>query len=299
MGIGNPTYGMPTEANGRPAGPTSHRGNPANGEYGSPRPKCVGDGVSGERIKVFYAWPANLSNNYNSDTVGFIRTKVDYANSYMYNSSNQYGQDIRWHCSNGTISVTQLPVVSTDGSDYRDLSITKIENALTQQGYPACRFGCDTHQSLSYLVMVDQSLTGSGTSANYCGLGWPGANAPDNKDRRDHRSGVVADVRCWTGHVVLHEIMHTQGSVLFTSPNSDQGHHCRGTADAMCTAYGSSEPSPTSPREQLDCGRTGTGGDSDGLALEPVGQRFKEDYWDPSGGQYFENANLNWLHPTP
>jgi hypothetical protein len=275
---------------GNPEAPTSHRGNPASGEYGTPRERCIGDGVSGERIYVYYGYPATLTNDLSSDTRTFIRTKLGYANSYLYGSDVTYGQDILWNCNSlGSIVVTGLPVSNTDGSPSTEISIDEVEAALRGISHTVCRMGCVPHQPKSFLVMMDRT-----TNIPYCGLGWPGGAANNNKDPFDKRGGVVADVRCWTGPVILHELMHTQGSVLFSSPNSNGEHHCRGDEDVMCTAYGDgSEPCPSGAKALVDCGRNAVGGDTDGKQFEPAGQRQKEDYWDPSGGQYFLSTNWN------
>lgn len=282
--------GMPMDEFGNPADPMSHRGNPANGEYGTSREHCVGDGVSGERFYVYYGYPSSLTNDLFSDTRTFIRTKLGYANSYLYSSDVTYGQDIRWHCNSlGNIVVTGLPVANTDGSPATEISIDEIEAALRGIGHNVCRMGCSPHEPNSFLVMMDRT-----TNLPYCGLGWPGGSAPNNKDPYDRRGGVVADVRCWSGGTILHEVMHTQGSVLFNSPNSDGGHHCRGDHDVMCTAYGDGfEPCPNGATNLVDCGRNAVGGDTDGQPLQPPGQRQKEDYWDPSGGQFFLSTHWN------
>ncbi|HYO61722.1 MAG TPA: hypothetical protein VEU29_07475, partial [Actinomycetota bacterium] len=111
LGIHDPVYGMPADEHGRPAAPTTHRGDPASGEYGSSRQKCVGDGLSGERLRVFYGYPSTETSNYNTDTVNYIRAKLGYANYYLYDSNATYAQDIRWQCnSSGLIQVTSLPL---------------------------------------------------------------------------------------------------------------------------------------------------------------------------------------------
>lgn len=286
----NGPYGMPTDESGNPASPTTHRGDPVTGEYGTSRQRCVGDGISGERFYVYYGYPSSVTPDSTTDTRNYIRSKLGYANYYLWNSDATYVQDMRWLCNGGQIKISDLAVPNTDGSAATDITIDEIEAALrTVNGSSAvCRMGCSTHQMKSYVVMMDKT-----TNLPYCGLGWPGGAAKNNKSPSDTRSGVVADVRCWRGSTILEEIMHTQGSVLFSSPNSDGGHHCKGTADEMCGGYGSSEPCPSLPPSNVDCGHNGTGADSDGQMLEPAGQRFKEDYWDPSGGQYFLATNWN------
>lgn len=65
--------------------------------------------------------------------------------------------------------------------------------------------------------------------------------------------------------MALHEIIHTQGAVLYGSPNSNGTHHCWRDKDVMCYSYrDGSEPCPTAQREQVDCAHTGAGTDSNG-----------------------------------
>ncbi|HYO61841.1 MAG TPA: hypothetical protein VEU29_08070 [Actinomycetota bacterium] len=256
-------------------------------------PKCF---ASGHRFTVFYVYPMKANDgtaitSHLNDTVrAFIRGKLGYAEYYLNESSWRHTQRVRWECnaSNQIVIRSAAANGSSDGSAHQDLSIDEVENAIRSAGFTVCRMGC-TNTPTSFVAMVDMT-----TNNTYGGLGWPGADAPSNKDPYAARGGVVADIRQWIGPTILHEIMHTQGSVLRNAPNSDGQHHCTGDHDVMCGSYGDgNDPCPYHYHWVVDCAFDSPGGDTNGTYGEPVGQRAKEDYWDPTGGQYFLSTSWN------
>lgn len=237
---------------------------------------CIGDGTSGSRFLVMYGYQSGTASNYNSTTIKKIRDKLGYADAYLMDSDGVYTQRIRYVCSDGVnADVVNLGEIVDKNKDGK-LDYFEIDDAVQADGYTTAtdNSGSGTIRGINhnrnYIVFADNTDTPYGGAAYIGGY--------DNTSP-DTRGGIVADIRKWRGETVLHEIMHTVGAVQSSAPRNYDGGHCKDELDILCNdGLSSTNYCPNAETYHVDCGHN---------KVEQGAASAGEDYWDPSGGQYY------------
>jgi hypothetical protein len=210
---------------------------------------CVGDGSSGQRVQAIYAYAAGTASRYSS-VVPLIQKWAAGVDRVFNSSAAETGgsRHVRFVTDVGCRPTVLHVALSARGED----SFENTIDELRALGY--------SRSDRKYLVWMDANV--------YCGIGETSNDdrATQDNDNNGHPGvpGMVArvDNGCWgllsKGlSLEAHELTHTLGAVLSTSPNHTAKGHCSDESDTMCYADGSGVPMrrvcPRSHEKRLDC----------------------------------------------
>lgn len=163
---------------------------------------CVGDGTSGERIRVYYVHqPGNARNNW----LQLTRNAAAQADAYLFERT---GQHYRYLCANGLINVTPLAVSSGSLDAFR----RAVGEARADRFYAA----------------YNEQPPGAG-------FGGMATGQPDTgPDPLRHRGPQYSTTIAFAHTVYVHELGHNLGAVQNTAPHSTGAGHCNDEIDVMC-----------------------------------------------------------------
>lgn len=206
---------------------------------------CTGDGQSGNRVQVIYAYDQSRGNQLDQ-VVGNIRITAAGADELMKQSSLAAGQEMHFvfvHDSQCNIDVQPVGFSSTAMQNFGTMIQTMYD-------------GSQSRQDRIYLIFADT------TSAGICGIG---TMVKDDRDSSANRNNIGpsysrVDRSCWAPQATLHELMHNLGGVQYSAPHSSQGSHCIDEWDVMCYSdspkYPSMQymcPDKTNFQNRIDC----------------------------------------------
>jgi len=255
-----------------------------------PPAPCPGDGVSGKRVQVLYAYPAGTANRID-ERAAAIRTRVDRADYYLAHSvAGGDGSHIRWLCKGDKvpkITPVQVKAIGPDSiftfADMTDSLLNQVKYGLGPVDYAA--------PDRIYLVVVDHILRMGAYR-----YGGEGTLLPDdqpdpatnmNNDGSIPRYALVAQLN---GLTALHELGHNIGAVQDSAPHSSLLGHCYERRDAMCYQDGGDyfklggtmiDACPEKPTWWFDCGK------DDYYNLNPAPDNYLATHWN--------TANSGWL----
>jgi hypothetical protein len=183
---------------------------------------CIGDGHSGARFQVIYAYPSDRPNLIAANKAR-IRLLVRSA-AAKFNANG--GQHLRFVCDDSQkldVQVAQSPALGS-ATGYGALST--VVNALVADGY--------NRTDRKYVVFTDYTVG----SACYGTLHDDDRPTADNLNNKGPSfamlsNGMEAYGGCWIGQSTLHEITHTLGSVQLSAPHSDGTYHQNQANDVM------------------------------------------------------------------
>lgn len=232
--------------------------------------ECVGNGTSGKRVQLVYAFRAGTPNRSGAYEAS-IRTWSSQFDEFLAAEAAATGGNRRVRfvhdaaCQPTVISV-QVPSNAT--------AYDETVDALEAAGLAS--------NNRKYLVYADWNVPG------LCGVGTyyrdedPSANNPNNTEV----GHAFTYLSCWDWNAsatALHELFHNLGAVQYNAPNGNGGHCDDGGltgADVMC--YGDrawNVCDPYGPRI-LDCGR------DDYFNATPVAGSYLATHWNPTTSSY-------------
>jgi hypothetical protein len=194
---------------------------------------CEGDGESGYRVQVIYAYDQSGNSRYNQ-VVGNIRMTVAGADDLMGQSSLAAGKELHFlfvHDAKCTIDVKPLGLSSAAMQNF---------SAMIQ----ALDDGGQNRTDRIYLIFADTA------SAGICGIGTMVKDDRDTPNNRNNSGPSYSrvDRDCWAPQAATHELMHNLGGVQYTAPHSSQGSHCIDEWDVLCYS-----DTPNHPAMQILC----------------------------------------------
>jgi hypothetical protein len=203
---------------------------------------CEGDGQTGKRVQVLYAYEEGAANRY-GQYVASIRSWVAGVEAIYNASAAETGgsRHVRFvtnpDCAVDVAEV-QLP---RDGLD----TFNRTISALRALGF--------NKTDRKYMIFADANV--------YCGIG---TFTGDDRVGADNRSNEGpsygrSDNGCWSAAVAAHELGHNLGAVNDSAPNSSGAGHCVDEHDLMCYPDSSGNGtrvacSDRSGDQRLDCG---------------------------------------------
>lgn len=178
---------------------------------------CRGDGRSGNRIALYYAYVAGHANRITA-VRGAIRAAIEEANDVVFRSAQQTGGK-RW-----------LRVLT-------DASCRPIVRVLRLSPTAARSFGATITAATAaglnsahrkYVLFVDAN--------DLCGIATLRYDAQPSRMNVNNigPSWARVDRGCWAGLATAHEIFHTLGAVQTEAPHFDGTGHCTDDRDLMC-----------------------------------------------------------------
>ena len=248
-------------------------------------PYCGGTGTDGRRIQVIYARATGTTDRF-SQVEALLRNEIANVDDVFAVSSAETGggKRVRWVTDAScvpTIVRVELPSSSLTSNLYDTIA------ALQARGYDS--------PSRKYLVFADAS--------RLCGVG---NMYPDESPIGNDNDGYAAlfarvDTQCWSTptddvSTPAHEVMHTLGSIMDGSPNSNRAGHCSDDGDLMCYADGSGVPlrqvCPASHEPLFDCNS------NDYFSTNPPAGSYLATHWNTANSSFLANAVPLALTPT-
>ncbi|MEO3812938.1 RICIN domain-containing protein [Sphaerisporangium sp. B11E5] len=235
----------------------------AGGTSAAPPLVCTGDGTSGNRVQIVYAYEGadNLSLREPAIRQAIWEAQTNINDSARRDGGRRLLNVVHDGSCHALITTVQVPAGQTDAGNWiLDEDLTAGDRI--------------------YLMIAEQ--TGE------CGAAWndnvENDSTPGTGNLHNSRTGyVLVGLGCLNGHVVTHELAHALGGLLPGAPNSDGGGHCTDGHETLCQpATGAVCPDPISIR-YLDCD-----GD-DYFSLNPSGSYLPTHF----------NAALDSLYLTP
>ncbi|MFN8661952.1 MAG: hypothetical protein U0075_08675 [Thermomicrobiales bacterium] len=180
---------------------------------------CMGDGQSGYRVQVIYAYDKTQTNRL-SQVIGNIRITAAGADDLMRQSSLAAGQELHFlfvHDAQCNISVEPVAFSSAAMQNFGTMIQTMYD-------------GAQDRTDRIYLIFADTSTAG------ICGIGTMVKDDRDTPANRNNSGPGYSrvDRDCWAPQAATHELMHNLGGVQYTAPHSSGGSHCIDEWDVMC-----------------------------------------------------------------
>jgi hypothetical protein len=177
----------------------------------APKAPCLGDGVSGKRVALFYGQYAGEVDE-SQTAIPAIRNAANAVNQGFVGAGNQ---DVRWLCNATGQTVTKMFLV--------DKSLSGVIATMRALGY--------TRTDRIYEVVTK--------SADPRAPGYTGFGTVDNDDRPTNNandSGPAYSVVYGysNSHAMWHEFGHNLGAVQLSAPHSSGAWHCYDASDVMC-----------------------------------------------------------------
>lgn len=237
---------------------------------------CTGDGQSGNRIQLIYAYVAGQPNRY-STYASSLQQWAANMNTGIGDSAAKTGgtSQIRFvHDANCTPVIEQVQVSTT-----ADDSFNNTIYEMYADGY--------SRPDRKYLIWMDANV--------YCGIS---TFMNDDRSTQDNSNNLQTswsrvDNGCWgqTNSVELHELTHMLGGVQTSAPHTDTGGHCTDDYDRMCYAsvpgVTMTYPCATSQERLLDCN------DDDYFSTAVAQGSYLATHWNTADSSYLVTQKVS------
>lgn len=186
-------------------------------EVGANGVVCDGDGQTGKRVQVLYAYEAGTASRFAQYEASF-RTWAAGVDAIYEASAKETGGSR--HLRYVTTADCQVDVreVEVPSGGLKDFSATMA--ALKKLSW--------NRTDRKYMIF--------GESKVYCGIGtFTGDDRVDATNRNNAGASYGrSDSGCWSPSVAAHELGHNLGAVSNSAPNSSKAGHCVDDYDVMC-----------------------------------------------------------------
>jgi hypothetical protein len=248
--------------------------------------KCYGNGTSGKRVQVIYAFPQGKP--YRPEAVTAIRnTYTKEMEGTVRSESRSTGKEIGIRfvmdtpCNAGSLVDVRSVMLSASAGTVNGSQFGQIADELAAKGY--------NRSDRKYVVFWD----GNGAA---CGIGTllpiDDEPSPANLHNGYPGQGAVgalalnmaqAYAPCWGGHTETHELFHTLGAVQYSSPRSNGLGHCIDEPDIMCYSEGGVNTRVECPGvavELLDCNK------NDYFNTNPASSSYLFTHWNTANSRF-------------
>ena len=274
--------------------------------------KCVGDGISADRVHFLYVYAEGTPNKLADGTwtKNDFRKEIGYADTFLDTSGGSaYEQHIRALCwSDLQVRIDEVMCPKVVGPPEAILEAVKTCLAGPPYGYDYDQDNngiADYSEGKGRLFIAFLSGLPS-DDPNAAGIAEVAGGSERLAAGRSPAYSVLWDFSATT---LLHELMHTLGAVQNDAPHTSGAGHCFDRSDVMC--YNDGGPyylGPDGVKGTADDGRIKNFCTDDnylnqydarvdcGWQTTNSGQLptlTGEDYWDPSGGSDYLRTHWN------
>ena len=231
---------------------------------------CIGNGTTGKRVQLVYAYRAGTSNR-SGTYASSIRTWATQFDEYLAGEAAATGGNrrVRFVHDAGCQPTVMTVQVPSNATEY-DAAVDALEAAGLASS------------NRKYLVYADWNVSG------LCGVGtYYGDEDPSSSNYNNTEGGhAFTYLSCWdwnTSRTALHELFHNLGAVQTNAPNGNGGHCIDGTlsgSDIMCYGSGSFDACDAAGPRIMDCGR------DDYFNVTPVAGSYLATHWNPATSEY-------------
>ena len=235
--------------------------------------KCIGDGITGNRVQAVYAVATDQTNR-SRDVVPLIRQYAADGDLRINRSASVHGEGrrVRYVTAPMPDGQCQIDVRVVFLSPTGDDTFSNMRRELAAEGL--------NRTDRKYLVWVD-------TAVGICGLGELYNSDRPTADNPNNRGPMYArvDAPCW-GYAEMHELLHTLGAVQGTAPHATAAGHCFQKNDTMCYADSSgvtiTQACPDLPVQWVDCGL------DDYFSVRPGAQSYLASKWNVANSSFLQ-----------
>ena len=219
-------------------------------------PTCHGDGVTGRRVRLIYAYPDGAPDRSAEVVPQIADAWAPAIEGLVRAESKSAGTElgVRFFMPGCALDVRTVKVSAStaDTSAGTDAIFDRITNSLAAQGADDYTqkyliwfdgFSGGAACGIAHLLPIDDSPLPSNSHNGvapvtlFPGLqpGWTFGSP--NYAVTFRKAGAFAGPDCWGrngAHTETHELFHTLGAVQLSAPNSDGAGHCLDALDVMC-----------------------------------------------------------------
>ncbi|MER7212128.1 RICIN domain-containing protein [Streptosporangium sp. NPDC000239] len=232
---------------------------------------CVGDGTSGHRVKLIYAYESG-SNRF-TEKEPLIRQAAWVTQENVNDSARRDGAErwVRFETTGSTgcdvdIDSVEVPTGSSDGD---------WTGALKTLGY--------TDTDHIYIAYFENS-TGCGGTVSDGRINDDNTMGTGNR-HNSYATWISLSPGCSTGHEMTHELAHALGGTLLGSPNHTSGGHCTDSNETLCQGGSTVVCSDPLDVRLLDCGK------DDYFGVVPVGTYLSTHWNAAKDSSYLEHGS--------
>ncbi len=231
---------------------------------------CAGDGESGKRVQVLYAYETGTASRYSQYLASF-RAWAAGVDTIVDASAAETG------------GVRHVRYVTTPGCE---IAVAEVE--VPAGALDTFNATIAVLRTLGY-DRADRKYTIFADTHVYCGIGTFAADGrPGAANRSNGGTGYGrVDAGCWSPVVAAHELGHNLGAVHRGSPHANQTGHCVDGIDVMC--YGSTPAADRCPRRaavpRLDCGH------DDYFNTDPRPGSYLAKHWNVADSQFLTHGD--------
>ncbi|WP_271215365.1 RICIN domain-containing protein [Streptosporangium carneum] len=248
-----------------------------------PQVHCVGDGVSGHRVKLIYAYESG--SDHFTEKEPLIRQAAWVTQENVNDSARRDGAErwIRWETTGSTgcdLDIDSVQIPTGEANDewmesLQDLGYTDTDHIYI--AYVEGRNGCGDTIGDGPIANDDSSGTGN--------------------RHNSYATWVALSPGCATGHEMTHELAHALGGILTNAPNHIPGYHCSDSNETLCQGGATVAcPDPLAVR-LMDCGR------DDYFGVTPVGTYLSTSWNAANHSLYLEHGSsvpaMTTIPPLP
>ncbi|MEV7008443.1 RICIN domain-containing protein [Streptosporangium sp. NPDC051022] len=230
-----------------------------------PKVHCVGNGTSGYRVKLIYAYESG-SNRF-TEKAPLIQQSAWITQENVNDSARRDGAE-RWvrfeTTSTGcdlAIDSVQVPAGTANGD---------WTGALKTLGYT------DTHHI--YIAYFENG-TGCGGTIGDSPIADHDAAGTGNR-HNSYATWISLSPNCATGHEMTHELAHALGGILPGAPNYVSGAHCSDSNETLCQGGATVVCSDPLAVRLMDCGK------NDYFGVTPVGT-YLSTHWNAANDSLY------------
>lgn len=232
---------------------------------------CVGDGTSGHRVKLIYAYEPG-SNRF-TEKEPLIRQAAWITQENVNDSARRDGAE-RW---------VRFETTGSTGCD-ADIDVVEIADGTANDGWK------EELQRLGY-TDTDHIYIAYFEDGNGCG-GTIGdapiaddATAGTGNRHNSYATWISLAPNCATGHEMTHELAHALGGILPGAPNYVSGAHCSDSNETLCQGGPTVVCSDPLAVRLMDCGR------DDYFGVTPVGTYLSSNWNAANDSLYLEHGS--------
>ncbi|MBB4699592.1 RICIN domain-containing protein [Sphaerisporangium siamense] len=236
-----------------------------------PQVHCVGDGTSGHRVKLIYAYEPGSDRFAEKEPL--IRQAAWVTQENVNDSARRDGAErwIRFETTGSTgcdldIDSVQVPAGSANG---------QWKEALENLGY--------TDTDHIYIAYFENSTGCGGTLGD--GPIADDATAGTGNRHNQYATWVTLSPGCSTGHEMTHELAHALGGVLPGAPNRSGGAHCSDSNETLCQGGATVVCADPLAVRLMDCGK------DDYFGVTPVGTYLTNNWNAANHSLYLEHGS--------
>ncbi|MDF5756223.1 RICIN domain-containing protein [Spongiactinospora sp. TRM90649] len=237
-----------------------------------PQVECVGDGTSGHRVKLIYAYEPGF--NRFAEKEPLIRHAAWVTQQNVNDSARRDGAE-RW------------VRFETTGSTGCDVAIDSVQvpAGSSPEGWKAALQNAGYTDDDRIYIGYFENGGGCGKTSSDDRIDNDDSPGSTNK-HNSFATWISLEPNCATGHEMTHELAHALGGILENAPNHVDGYHCSDSNETLCQGGPTPLACPDGLATRLmDCNK------DDYFGVTPVGTYLNNNWNAANDSAYLEHGS--------